>query len=134
MSATTHLDRPTFASVLALVLLAAPIHADSVNWRNTVGEPIAALQQDRFEYDLDLRPVLELDARVAAKRRDDCLECAPTGALRLDADERLDQRLRHTYRKLGEDLAARLWDDPKGRRVRFDVAGRPGIGLQIPLD
>lgn len=48
--------------------------------------------------------------------------------------DRLDRRLRSNYRQLGERLASKLWDDPAGRRVKFDIEGRPGIGLEIPFD
>lgn len=127
-----HLKLPSSNSLVLpmcmLLAISASVCADSVNWTSTVGDTIASMDQSHFRYDVDPRP--------ATKRMDSrsCLECAPALALQLDADERLGQRLRHTYRKFGEDLAARLWDDPKGRRVRFDVDGRPGLGLQIPLD
>lgn len=114
---------------LAMPLFALCGHtlAESVNWTSTVGEPIAALEQKRFRYDLDLRT-------SARKSAPDCAHCPAVTAFQLDAEQRLEQRLQHTYRRLGEDLAARLWDDPRGRRIRFDVDGRPGLGLLIPLD
>jgi hypothetical protein len=131
MSANSH---PRNLHLLALLMLmgasAGAAWGSSVNWESTVGEPIADMEHERFRYELDLRPTDRRSAQKNAK----CLLCEPASTWQLDDQERLDQRLRYTYRKLGEDLAARLWDDPKGRRVRFDVSGRPGLGLVIPLD
>jgi hypothetical protein len=41
--------------------------------------------------------------------------------------------LRRGYRAMGERLAGRVFDEPRGKRVVFDVAGKPGVGLEIPL-
>lgn len=54
--------------------------------------------------------------------------------LKVQDTDRLDRRLRSNYRQLGERLASKLWDDPAGRRVKFDIEGRPGIGLEIPFE
>ena len=32
-----------------------------------------------------------------------------------------------------DNVSAKLWDDPDGKRVRFDIAGKPGVGVEIPL-
>lgn len=52
---------------------------------------------------------------------------------RQDQDRR-GRQLRSEYRRLGESLAAKVWDDPKGRRIKFDIAGKPGLGLEIRFD
>ena len=123
------------AVVLAMTLVSAAVaDSDSVNWSGTVGDPITELQSNQFRYDLDPRlPAAHRQGGKAASSLD-CMGCGPSTAFQLSADERLEQRLRHSYRKFGEDLAARMWSSPNGRRVRFDVAGRPGLGLEIPLD
>jgi hypothetical protein len=41
--------------------------------------------------------------------------------------------LRRGYRAMGENLAHKVWDEPKGKRIVFDVAGKPGVGIEIPL-
>jgi hypothetical protein len=41
--------------------------------------------------------------------------------------------LRRGYRRMGENLARKVWDEPKGKRIVFDVAGKPGVGVEIPL-
>lgn len=106
----------------------------SINWAGTVGDPLMDLEVDRFRYDLNLKlPASRRDGNVA-KARQDCGDCVPATAFQMSSEERLDQRLRYGYRKLGEDLAARLWDNPRGKRVQFDIEGRPGLGLAIPFD
>lgn len=37
------------------------------------------------------------------------------------------------YREMCDRVSQKLWDDPNGKRVRFDVAGRPGVGIEIPV-
>jgi hypothetical protein len=37
------------------------------------------------------------------------------------------------YREMCDRVSQKLWDDPNGKRVRFDVAGKPGIGIEIPV-
>jgi hypothetical protein len=37
------------------------------------------------------------------------------------------------YRELCDRVSAKIWDEPNGKRVRFDVAGKPGLGVEIPL-
>jgi hypothetical protein len=41
--------------------------------------------------------------------------------------------LRRGYRRMGENLARKVWDEPNGKRIVFDVAGKPGVGVEIPL-
>ena len=45
----------------------------------------------------------------------------------------LGRDIKRSYRNMGENLARRVFDDPKGKRIVFDVAGKPGIGLEIAL-
>ena len=37
------------------------------------------------------------------------------------------------YKAMCDSVSRRLWDDPAGKRVRFDVAGKPGVAIEIPL-
>lgn len=37
------------------------------------------------------------------------------------------------YNNLCETVTRKVWDDPNGKRVKFDVAGKPGVGIEIPL-
>lgn len=45
----------------------------------------------------------------------------------------LARDIKRGYRNMGENLARRVWEDPKGKRIVFDVEGRPGVGVEIPL-
>jgi hypothetical protein len=37
------------------------------------------------------------------------------------------------YNNVCDAVSRKVWDDPKGKRVKFDVAGKPGVGIEIPL-
>jgi len=37
------------------------------------------------------------------------------------------------YNNMLDSLSRKVWDDPKGKRLKFDVAGKPGVAVEIPL-
>lgn len=37
------------------------------------------------------------------------------------------------YRDMCARVSNRIWDEPNGRRVKFDIAGKPGVAVEIPL-
>jgi hypothetical protein len=41
--------------------------------------------------------------------------------------------LSRSYREACDRVSAKIWDEPNGKRVRFDVAGKPGLGVEIPI-
>ena len=41
--------------------------------------------------------------------------------------------LGRSYRDMLDRVSTKVWDEPNGKRVRFDVAGKPGIGIEIPV-
>jgi len=41
--------------------------------------------------------------------------------------------LNRSYREACDRVSAKIWDEPNGKRVRFDVAGKPGLGVEIPI-
>jgi len=38
------------------------------------------------------------------------------------------------YRRMCDSLSGHLWNDPGGKRVCFDMRGKPGIAIQIPIN
>jgi hypothetical protein len=100
--------------------------------------------------------VLERDRRLTDRRelRQDALSTLGVGLLTgLDPDDatsvsapaegypqlrfkkqgHLGRDIKRGYRNMGENLARKMFDEPRGKRVVFDVAGKPGVGLEIPL-
>ena len=112
----------------SMLLAAGAADAGNGNFERTVGSDVAHLAEVHADLSAQQR------IAPAAKRMLDCELCEPVSPLVMREDRRLDQRLQSQYRQLGESLAARLWDDPKGRRVKFDIQGKPGLGLVIPFD
>ena len=53
--------------------------------------------------------------------------------LRFKKQGHLARDIKRSYRNMGENLARRVFDDPKGKRIVFDIEGRPGVGVEIPL-
>lgn len=37
------------------------------------------------------------------------------------------------YNAVCETVSQKVWDEPDGKRVRFDIAGKPGVAVEIPL-
>lgn len=59
----------------------------------------------------------------------------PAGGLQLKFKKRGNafRDLGKSYREMCDRASAKIWDEPNGKRVRFDVAGRPGVGVEIPI-
>lgn len=59
----------------------------------------------------------------------------PDGRLNLKFQKRGHalRNVQQGYREMCDRVSAKIWDEPNGKRVRFDVAGRPGFGVEIPL-
>lgn len=43
------------------------------------------------------------------------------------------RNLQRGYQDMCAKVTNKLWDEPNGRRVKFDVAGKPGVAVEIPL-
>jgi hypothetical protein len=41
--------------------------------------------------------------------------------------------LSQSYKAMCQRASEKLWDDPNGKRVKFDIAGKPGVAIEIPL-
>ena len=68
---------------------------------------------------------------------DDTTVATPSGTgypeLKFQKRGHLARDIKRGYRQMGENLAKKVWDEPKGKRIVFDVEGRPGVGVEIPL-
>ena len=53
--------------------------------------------------------------------------------LKFNKQGHLARDIKQSYRAMGKRLAGRVWDDPRGKRIVFDIQGRPGVGVEIPL-
>ena len=45
----------------------------------------------------------------------------------------LGRDLGRGYRNMCDNVSRKVWDDPNGKRVKFDVAGKPGVAFEIPI-
>lgn len=45
----------------------------------------------------------------------------------------LGRDLRRGYQNMCDNVSRKVWDDPNGKRVKFDVAGKPGVAFEIPI-
>lgn len=41
--------------------------------------------------------------------------------------------LSQNYKAMCQRATDKLWDAPNGKRLKFDIAGKPGIAIEIPL-
>lgn len=80
-----------------------------------------------------------LGERALTSLLDDAQDSAVEPASAEGASFRFNRRgnagrdLAQGYNNLCENVSRKVWDDPKGKRVKFDVAGKPGVGIEIPL-
>jgi len=58
----------------------------------------------------------------------------PDGAtFRFDRRGSAGRDLSQGYKAMCERASEKLWDEPNGKRVKFDIAGKPGVAIEIPL-
>ena len=41
--------------------------------------------------------------------------------------------VRQGYNNFCDNMSAKIWDNPNGRRITFDSRGRPGVAVEIPI-
>ena len=66
------------------------------------------------------------EAEVVAAAPDDA-------SFRFRRQGNVGRDLRESYKDMCDRVSNRLWDEPNGKRVKFDVAGKPGVAFEIPL-
>ena len=45
----------------------------------------------------------------------------------------LANNTRDSYDRFCDNMTARIWDEPNGKRLKFDIRGKPGIAIAIPV-
>lgn len=38
-----------------------------------------------------------------------------------------------SYKDMCANVSEKIWDEPNGRRIKFDIAGKPGVAVVIPI-
>lgn len=41
--------------------------------------------------------------------------------------------LQRGYKDMCANVSSKIWDEPNGKRIKFDSAGKPGIAIVIPI-
>lgn len=57
----------------------------------------------------------------------------PNASFRFERQGSAARDLSRGYKAICDKVATKLWDEPEGKRIRFDVAGKPGVAMEIPL-
>lgn len=57
----------------------------------------------------------------------------PEARFRFERQGSAVRQLSSGYRNLCATVSSKVWDDPDGKRIKFDVAGKPGVAVEIPL-
>jgi hypothetical protein len=91
---------------------------------------------DRRESREDVLSTLGVGLLTGLEENDAPASTLPTDGypnLRFKKRGSLDRDIKRGYRNMGENLAKKVFDDPRGKRIVFDIEGRPGVGVEIPL-
>jgi hypothetical protein len=91
---------------------------------------------DRRESRQDVLSTLSVGLLTGLEDSDTVVSTLPTAGypqLRFKKRSSLDRDIKRGYRNMGENLAKKVFDDPRGKRIVFDVEGKPGVGVEIPL-
>ena len=104
--------------------LARPAHATHRATRNDAAfAPATPRLRERAMQSVFEAPEPVLEERRGEGRMD----------LRFERRGNAFRDLRSGYREMCDKLSNKIWDEPNGKRVRFDIGGRPGVGVEIPL-
>jgi hypothetical protein len=41
--------------------------------------------------------------------------------------------LQRGYKDMCARVSSKIWDEPNGKRIKFDIAGKPGVAVVIPI-
>ena len=41
--------------------------------------------------------------------------------------------LQRGYKDMCATVSSKIWDEPNGKRIKFDIAGKPGVAVVIPI-
>ncbi len=85
---------------------------------------------------IELRPSLSrraLQSVVEAPVENTSGASAADGRFRFERRGSAFRVLQRSYRDMCDNVSGKVWDDPNGRRIKFDVAGKPGVAVEIPL-
>lgn len=91
---------------------------------------------DRRESRQDVLSTLSVGLLTGFEDADTVTSTLPAAGypqLRFKKRSSLDRDIKRGYRNMGENLAKKVFDDPRGKRIVFDVEGKPGVGVEIPL-
>ena len=92
---------------------------------------------DRHESRQDVLSTLGVGLLTGGEELDTTLPAEPNNGqtqLRFKKPVHLARDIKRGYRNMGEKLARKAFDDPRGKRIVFDVDGRVGVGIEITLD
>lgn len=71
---------------------------------------------------------------VAAEQDTQSLQSGNGGAnFRFERQGSAFKNISRGYQNMCATLSGKVWDDPNGRRIKFDSAGKPGVAVVIPL-
>ena len=55
------------------------------------------------------------------------------GAFRFERRGAIPRDFRRGYNRMCDALSGHIWNQPDGKRLCFDVRGKPGLSIQIPI-
>lgn len=122
---------------LALAPTASPLaHTHPIaEWRGqrgtTTGNGHRPARLDERSPSLGKRALLSV--LEAPELSVDDVAAAPGDSFKFERRGSAGRDISRGYRDMCAKVSNKLWDDPDGRRVKFDIAGKPGVALVIPL-
>ena len=131
LSSTSPRTTPARPSAFARSMAARPARIEPLFRRN--GERMA---RGRPEVETRARHLGRQALENVLDPEDVPLESARAeGSLQLKFQNRGNafKDLNRGYREMCDRVSQKIWDDPNGKRIRFDVAGKPGVGFEIPV-
>lgn len=68
-----------------------------------------------------------------ASEEESAVSGQPGETFRFERSGNAGRNISQGYKRMCANVSQKIWDDPNGKRVKFDIAGKPGVAVEIPL-
>ncbi len=129
-------DRTRLPLQLGLVTAAGPVARERTRSRLV---PPAPVRGHRFIQAHDEAPLRQralqslLTGSELAANEASGVSDRPEDRFRFEKTGNAARDFSRGYRDMCAKASNKIWDEPNGRRIKFDIAGKPGVAIEIPL-
>lgn len=122
-----------FNSASSITSHPSPVRASGTR-SISLGSPSGGRRGPRFQQVPPSLSQRALQSLLENAEQDSAPASAPDKAMfRFERRGSAGRGLSQGYKAMCQNASEKLWDEPNGKRVKFDIAGKPGVAIEIPI-